>query len=745
MSSGRYSLKPSVFFLMLLSVGILYVLLRFGLLGTMNEYVDYDEGTYLLIARLINRSILPYRDIYAVHPPFYYFALAIWIKLFGDSYVVGRLFSAVLGFLSLFLAYYIGRELKNRTFGVLLAILFTMDPLLILMNSRVLHESLVELMVLLSLYYFIRYSRTFDSKYSYISLFWAAIGTTVKFTMIPFLVALFLSLLLLQTEKTSRYAETAASKIISAKQILIIVAMYLVLIAFSASFLLAWPSKLSRILVIVPGIHEITKVGHVYSAVLVIFTWLILVMYIFQISYLSPLRNIVLQIYKRWRVVVIFLLVVILGKALIEIPLGVVISPSYLNYTYLAQGSRGLPFIAAFNIFHGILSAVENSNSELVMPWLTTLLLGGLVLLKSLKCHISREKSLEVLLIFSGFMYLVIFPMLSASRYVLPLLITWYVLGSFYLSQGKHQGFNTWLVAFLILVLALADYGMVSNYSQGKLNIAMSVHAKELRDDLSEYLAKYPIEGKVLSTNPMNTYYLNLQTSPYLLDTFGIVYLYSENPRALLQEARSRNVSYFILSTWMYQIMEKDKKLYKGYSTLLDYVLKNGTLLFGESFNNKEVLEMFFVGNSSRNIVVRSQEGKVEIIFLMSSSLDFRVWPGANFSQTFGSRITRKRNGEYNVSWWDKYRSVNAALEVQNDSVEFHMSYEMSFFVAHSGVVLEKSGRSLLDNHPYKTVRVCTSEGCVEISADNITKFSPTIIRVSGERFSLKYVEETKD
>jgi len=140
----------------------------------MNEYFDYDEGTYLMIARLINQGFLPYRDIFAVHPPLYYYVLALWLRIFGDSYVVGRLLSVFLGFLSLIVAYYAGKELRNWKLGVIFSGLLAMDPLLIQFNSLVFHETSIEFFTLLSLFYFIKYFKTTNLKYAYISLFWAA-------------------------------------------------------------------------------------------------------------------------------------------------------------------------------------------------------------------------------------------------------------------------------------------------------------------------------------------------------------------------------------------------------------------------------------------------------------------------------------------------------------------------------------------------------------------------------------------
>ena len=120
----------------------------------MGEYFDYDEGTYLMMARLINHGYLPYRDVFAVHPPLYYYLLALWLRIFGDNYITGRLLSVILGLVSLIVAYFTGKEVRDWKLGAAFASLLAADPLMIYMNSRVFHETVIELFTLLALYFF---------------------------------------------------------------------------------------------------------------------------------------------------------------------------------------------------------------------------------------------------------------------------------------------------------------------------------------------------------------------------------------------------------------------------------------------------------------------------------------------------------------------------------------------------------------------------------------------------------------
>lgn len=156
-----------------------------------DEYLDYDEGTYLLIARLINQGYLPYRDIFAVHPPLYYYTLAFILRVFGDNYIIGRLFSVFIGLVSLIIAYYVGKEVRDEKLGLVLAGFLAMNPTLLLTNFLAVQEVFIEFFAIFSLYYLIRYIKTTKEYYAYLSLFLAGLGSTVKFTIIPYAISIF--------------------------------------------------------------------------------------------------------------------------------------------------------------------------------------------------------------------------------------------------------------------------------------------------------------------------------------------------------------------------------------------------------------------------------------------------------------------------------------------------------------------------------------------------------------------------
>src|SRR3989344_3929241 len=86
--------------------------------------VDFDEAWFAEVARniLINRSpfLLTFNELpFIEHPPFGFWLMDGAFILFGVTEFSARFFSASLGFGSLFVVYFIGKELFNRTIGMI--------------------------------------------------------------------------------------------------------------------------------------------------------------------------------------------------------------------------------------------------------------------------------------------------------------------------------------------------------------------------------------------------------------------------------------------------------------------------------------------------------------------------------------------------------------------------------------------------------------------------------------------------
>ena len=100
-------------------------LMRFVGLG--EESIWLDEATSIIIARMNLPSVVAWAagDI---HPPLYYLALHFWLRL-GESEFAVRALSAVLGILTIGVAYALARELFDQRAGLLAALLLALSPL----------------------------------------------------------------------------------------------------------------------------------------------------------------------------------------------------------------------------------------------------------------------------------------------------------------------------------------------------------------------------------------------------------------------------------------------------------------------------------------------------------------------------------------------------------------------------------------------------------------------------------------
>lgn len=88
-----------------------------------------------------------------VHFPLYQIFLAGWIKLFGSSDVVIRLFSVLAGVLNVAAAYLAGKEFKDSKAGNIFAFLTAIDATLIFYSQEVKFYIFLALFVTVSLYF----------------------------------------------------------------------------------------------------------------------------------------------------------------------------------------------------------------------------------------------------------------------------------------------------------------------------------------------------------------------------------------------------------------------------------------------------------------------------------------------------------------------------------------------------------------------------------------------------------------
>ena len=580
--------------------------------GAMNEYFDYDEGTYLLIARFINHGILPYRDVIAVHPPFYYYLLALWMRIFGDGYVVGRSLSVVLGLAAIYVAYLTGRELRDWKLGALFATLITLDPVMVQMNSLVFHETSIELFTLLSLYSFVRYFKGGGLKQAYFSLFWAGLGTTSKFTIIPYAVALYFTVLFLEIKVSRKHLEGVSRAFLSRKQVYILLGSYALLISIFVSVVVLFPSDFMRSILIVPGVHGVETIGQLISVGVFLVIWSTLTVYAFRIRYIHPLLETCRELIENLYLALKLAVALIIPKLIVELPLGLLVSRDYVHQTYLSQSARYAPIINPFEYMDFILKNLRNGKPDYLItrvPLLLLLFLLFLALARGKKPNAPLE--LKTLLVFTFISYFLIFPVVPIQRFLYPFFLVLYVTVLYSLLDINVGGRT--FIGFLIvsiIILGSAATGMAYSFPRGKLLIAWASHSRELRDDLGGYITSNSLRnGTYLSMNPFNAYYLHLPVNPRYLDVFGITYLEKGN---LLEEAFNSS-DYVLVSTWTYAMMEASLVFKERFGRLLSYCRQNCTLLFGGSYERGDVMELYMRTGFSKNVSFSPYFGKVRL------------------------------------------------------------------------------------------------------------------------------------
>ncbi len=92
--------------------------------------VDGDEGTYLLVSRLVVQGDLPYHDFYYPQMFLLPYVYGAWMKLVGYSWYGARLLSALFSIaLGLLVASQVARLTGRRAIGLLAGVLFTFSSL----------------------------------------------------------------------------------------------------------------------------------------------------------------------------------------------------------------------------------------------------------------------------------------------------------------------------------------------------------------------------------------------------------------------------------------------------------------------------------------------------------------------------------------------------------------------------------------------------------------------------------------
>ena len=150
--AGRTISKYSVVLLGIILIG---ALLRVYDLGVQSLWTD--EAFSVWISNMSLSQIVQTAGAIDQHPPLYYFILHYWITLFGTSEVAVRLPSVLFGVLAIPVIYVLGRRLFKEEVGLLAALILALSVFNIQYSQEARMYSLMVLLALLSMYFFIRF------------------------------------------------------------------------------------------------------------------------------------------------------------------------------------------------------------------------------------------------------------------------------------------------------------------------------------------------------------------------------------------------------------------------------------------------------------------------------------------------------------------------------------------------------------------------------------------------------------
>jgi len=150
----------------LLAIVLIGAFLRIYLLGALSVW--YDEMFSIVIAKNSLLGTVTAAAAHDVHPPLYYVLLHCWILAFGESDVAIRLLSAIFGIFAIPMVYLVGRTIFSEEVGLIAALILAVSPFNVYYAQEARMYSLLVLLTLLSMYFFILLMRGTKQKTLYI-------------------------------------------------------------------------------------------------------------------------------------------------------------------------------------------------------------------------------------------------------------------------------------------------------------------------------------------------------------------------------------------------------------------------------------------------------------------------------------------------------------------------------------------------------------------------------------------------
>jgi 4-amino-4-deoxy-L-arabinose transferase-like glycosyltransferase len=191
-------------YLVLLVVGVMSLSIRLWLLD--KRWIDPDEGPHVMDAVLVLDGKIPHVD-FRSRELLYVYSLAGFLKLFGTSYVSGRLLAMTCSLLVGIVVFLLATELFDRRVGLLSSVMYWMLPLEVTQSSVVKTEPLVSLLTCMAFYGVARFSLHGQRSWLVVAGMFAALGFYARPSAVIIPVALSAFLVLFHGGRVREVAE----------------------------------------------------------------------------------------------------------------------------------------------------------------------------------------------------------------------------------------------------------------------------------------------------------------------------------------------------------------------------------------------------------------------------------------------------------------------------------------------------------------------------------------------------------
>jgi uncharacterized membrane protein len=150
-NSEKITNRLWLYFLSIVLVNILFKVIQLDLSSFWYDEIVSVESAWL------NFGHIKHVSEWDNNPPFYYYCLSVWIKLFNDSEFCVRLLSVIFSSLSAGVIFLIANKFFNKTTAIVVSFLYLSNNFLYFYSHEARAYALVGLLVLVSSYFFLNF------------------------------------------------------------------------------------------------------------------------------------------------------------------------------------------------------------------------------------------------------------------------------------------------------------------------------------------------------------------------------------------------------------------------------------------------------------------------------------------------------------------------------------------------------------------------------------------------------------